>query len=166
MAGDKKSIIQGFSGFAPAVQNIIRNADQNLKVWELYDMDPMSTWVKNHVALLGDAAHPFQPCMTPTNWSDISTRCPVFRLLMLLADMGQGGAMAIEDAVSIATLLPLGSKAEDIPARLEMYQTSRRPRIDMVLHFTRLNGRREDDKNNVRLSREFIFPSAPGRDFC
>lgn len=77
---------------------------------------------------------------------------------MFLADMGQGGAMAIEDAVSIATLLPLGSSVQDIPARLAMYQSSRRPRVEMVLHFTRLNGRREDDENNVRITRELFLP--------
>lgn len=65
MAGDKQCIVQGFSEFNPAVQAIIRSADQSLKVWDLYDMDAPSTWVKGHAALLGDAAHPFQPCNTP-----------------------------------------------------------------------------------------------------
>lgn len=64
--------------------------------------------------------------------------------------MGQGGAMAVEDAVSIAMLLPLGTKPEDIPARLELYQFSRRPRVEMILNFTRMNGR--DEK---RISRKF-----------
>jgi salicylate hydroxylase len=64
--------------------------------------------------------------------------------------MGQGGAMAVEDAVSIAMLLPVGTKPEDIPARLELYQSSRRPRVEMILNFTRMNGR--DDK---RISRMF-----------
>ncbi|KAJ5573313.1 FAD/NAD(P)-binding domain-containing protein [Penicillium hetheringtonii] len=66
--------------------------------------------------------------------------------------MGQGGAMAIEDAVSIATLLPLGTKMQDVRARLAMYNHSRRPRVDMVLHYTRLNGRREDDEKNIRIT--------------
>ncbi|KAJ5109584.1 hypothetical protein N7532_002229, partial [Penicillium argentinense] len=126
--GDQQAIIQGFSGFAPAVERIVGHADQTLKVWDLYDMDPLATWVQGHAALLGDAAHPFQPYM------------------------GQGGAMAIEDAVSIATLLPLGTLAREIPARLELYQSARRPRVDLVLHYTRLNGRREDDENNVRIT--------------
>jgi salicylate hydroxylase len=53
--------------------------------------------------------------------------------------------MAIEDAVSIAALLPRGTTPQDIPARLELYQNSRRPRVDFVLHYTRLNGRDEND---------------------
>lgn len=70
--------------------------------------------------------------------------------------MGQGGAMAIEDAVSIAMLLPCGTKPSDIPARLELYQSSRRPRVEMILNYTRMNGR--DDE---RISRVFSFHSVP-----
>ena len=63
--------------------------------------------------------------------------------------MGQGGAMAIEDAVSIAMLLPCGTKPSDIPARLELYQSSRRPRVEMILNYTRMNGR--DDERISRV---------------
>lgn len=38
--------------------------------------------------------------------------------------MGQGGAMAIEDAVGIAALLPFGIKAQEIPARLKLYESN------------------------------------------
>jgi salicylate hydroxylase len=65
--------------------------------------------------------------------------------------MGQGGAMAIEDAISIATLLPRGTAPENIPTRLEMYQQSRRPRVELVLHFTRMNGRDENDVTGARV---------------
>lgn len=71
--------------------------------------------------------------------------------------MGQGAAMAIEDAVSIATLLPYGSTSHDIPMRLEMYQTGRRPRVDLVLHYTRMNGRDENDAAGDRMSGMLAF---------
>lgn len=71
--------------------------------------------------------------------------------------MGQGAAMAIEDAVSIATLLPHGSTPHDIPMRLDLYQTARRPRVDFVLHHTRVNGRNENDAAGDRLSGKFAF---------
>lgn len=70
--------------------------------------------------------------------------------------MGQGAAMAIEDAVSIATLLPCGSTPHDIPMRLEMYQTGRRPRVDLVLHYTRMNGRDGNDVAGDRMSGRFV----------
>ncbi|KAJ5496168.1 Monooxygenase FAD-binding [Penicillium fimorum] len=127
-AGDKATIVEAFSKFSPGVQQIIASADRNLKVWDLYDMEALPTWTRGHAALLGDAAHPFQPYM------------------------GQGAAMAVEDAISIATLLPYGSKPHDIPMRLEMYQMARRPRVNLVLHYTRMNGRDEKDIAGDRIS--------------
>ncbi|KAJ5757270.1 uncharacterized protein N7511_007452 [Penicillium nucicola] len=129
-AGDKTTIVNAFSEFSPGVRRIIDSAEDNLKVWDLYDMKPLPTWTKGHAALLGDAAHPFQPYM------------------------GQGAAMAIEDAVSIATLLPPGTAPESIPSRLKMYETSRRARVEMVLHYTRLNGRDENDASSARITTE------------
>jgi salicylate hydroxylase len=67
--------------------------------------------------------------------------------------------MAIEDAVGIATLLPLGTRPEDIPTRLQLYQSSRQPRVEMVLNFTRLNGRDENDTAGRRITRK--SPSLP-----
>lgn len=69
--------------------------------------------------------------------------------------MGQGAAMAIEDAVGIATLLPRGTLPQSLPARLELYQQSRRPRVEKVLRFTRMNGRDENDITGARISRTF-----------
>jgi salicylate hydroxylase len=72
--------------------------------------------------------------------------------------MGQGGAMAIEDAVSIATLLPLGTKVEEIASRLRLYETARRARVEMILDLTRQNGRDEDNTaaGGSRISRKFL----------
>lgn len=66
--------------------------------------------------------------------------------------MGQGAAMAIEDALSIATLLPLGTKAEDIPSRLAIYEKARQPRVDYILKCTRLNGADENDPSVERMT--------------
>ncbi|OQD62176.1 hypothetical protein PENPOL_c013G08246 [Penicillium polonicum] len=128
--GDKATIASAFSEFSPGVKRIIESAEDHPKVWDLYDMKSLPTWTKGHAALLGDAAHPFQPFM------------------------GQGAAMAIEDAASIATLLPLGTAPDNIPSRLEMYEASRRDRVEFVLHYTRLNGRDENDTSSARLTAE------------
>ena len=62
--------------------------------------------------------------------------------------------MAIEDAVGIAALLPFGIKAQEIPARLKLYESNRRPRVEFVLQYTRLNGRDENDTVGARITRE------------
>lgn len=55
--------------------------------------------------------------------------------------------MAIEDAVSLAILLPMGTTVNDIPRRLELYETARRPRVELTLYYTALNARNEDEQS-------------------
>ncbi|KUL92322.1 hypothetical protein ZTR_02366 [Talaromyces verruculosus] len=128
ITGSKDSLAQIFIKFSTGVRELIDLADANLKVWQLYDMESLPTWVKGQAALIGDAAHPFQPYM------------------------GQGGAMAIEDAVSIATLIPRGTTVEDIPERLRLYEIARKSRVEKVLEYTRMNGRDENDVTGPRVS--------------
>lgn len=146
---------RAYAGFSPDVKALAEKAGDDLKVWQLFDMEALPRWVSGHCALLGDAAHPFQPCKF--------VFCLFFSVCQEIdanvmdgwIDMGQGAAMAIEDAVSIATLLPRGTKPEDIPARLALYEESRRPRVDMVLDYTRQNGRDENDPLARRITGEF-----------
>ncbi|RAK95836.1 FAD/NAD(P)-binding domain-containing protein [Aspergillus ibericus CBS 121593] len=126
--GSKEALVAGFSEFSPDVKELVDGADENLKVWELFDMKTLPSWVRRYSALLGDAAHPFQPYM------------------------GQGGAMAIEDAVSLAVLLPAGTRVENIPQRLALYEQARRSRVEMVLEYTRINGVDENDTTAKRIS--------------
>lgn len=62
--------------------------------------------------------------------------------------------MAVEDAVGIATLLPMGTKRKQIPGRLEIYESIRRPRVEFVLKYTRLNGRDESNNASARITRK------------
>lgn len=77
---------------------------------------------------------------------------------LIFTDMGQGGAMAIEDAVSLATMLPQGTKAGEITSRLRLYEAARRQRIGLVLDYTRQNGRDENDAaGGARISRKNLL---------
>ncbi|KAJ7301691.1 FAD/NAD(P)-binding domain-containing protein [Mycena albidolilacea] len=76
--------------------------------WQLRAVPILPTWIRGRAALLGDAAHATLPLL------------------------GQGAAMAIEEAAVLACLLPLGTTKEDIPARLEAYQTLRKERGEFV----------------------------------
>ncbi|KAL4787019.1 hypothetical protein BJX76DRAFT_345859 [Aspergillus varians] len=123
MTGNKEILVSGFENFCPAVRELVGRAGDDLKVWQLYDMEALPRYVTEHAAVIGDAAHPFQPYL------------------------GQGGAMAIEDAISLAILLPLGTSVKDIPQRLKLYETTRRPRVELALHYTALNARNEDEQS-------------------
>jgi len=105
-----------YQNFNEAVRTIIEKAEDP-KVWKLLDMDKMSSFVHERLALLGDAAHPFLP------------------------HQGQGGGQAIEDAVALAALLPLGTTRHDIPKRLTLYNECRYERAHKIQDFTRTAGK-------------------------
>lgn len=58
---DKEVVIDAFSLFSTGVRQLINSAPAQIKTWNMYDMQTLPTWTIGHTALLGDAAHPFQP---------------------------------------------------------------------------------------------------------
>lgn len=74
--------------------------------WGLFDHDPLPKWSSGHITLLGDAAHPMLPFI------------------------GQGAAMAIEDAYVMAR--ELARRPADPVAALRAYEVERIPRTTQV----------------------------------
>lgn len=146
-ASSKEIVMKEFRDYCPVVQKLVESTDEDLKAWQLYDMDPLPRWVGRRAALIGDAAHPFQPCKLA------HPPCPSIRYINETV-LGQGGAMAIEDGVSLATFLPLGTVPSEIPRRLGLYEKTRRPRVEMALKYTRLNARDEDGSSDRRITGE------------
>jgi len=101
-------------GTAQDVQHLLRNWPQkfqalagmaeDVKHWAAVTRDVPSTYVKDRLVLVGDAAHPTMP------------------------KLGAGAGMGIEDAGTLATLLDRNVTKEDIPRRLELYNQLRYPR--------------------------------------
>lgn len=56
-------------------------------------------------------------------------------------DQGQGGGVAIEDAATLAVVLPMGTKPEEIQERLQLYQEIRKVRASTIQEFTREAGK-------------------------
>lgn len=78
--------------------------------WTLRDREPVDTWVKGRIALLGDAAHP------------------------MLQYAAQGACMAIEDAAVLADRLAAN---DDPAAALDDYAAARRDRTARVQRLSR-----------------------------
>jgi salicylate hydroxylase len=85
----------------------------------LYDREPLPTWTRGRLTLLGDAAHPMLP------------------------HLGQGANQSIEDGMALATILALAGKAT-VPAALLAYERLRRERVATVQRGARENGMRYD----------------------
>lgn len=112
-----------YKDFGPTIRALLEKADEDtLKIWTLLDMEVLPTWISERMALLGDAAHPFLP------------------------HQGQGGAQAIEDAVSLAALLPLGTSPDDVSDRVKLYEKCRLERAHKIQEFTRIAGEDEAEK--------------------
>jgi 2-polyprenyl-6-methoxyphenol hydroxylase-like FAD-dependent oxidoreductase len=114
LAGRAARLQAIFEDFAPPVAEILERArDADI---HHADIDELSEgpWVKGRVALLGDAAHALTP------------------------NMGQGAAMAIEDAWVLAEQL---ETARSVPEALARYEALRRPRVAAIQRRSRALGR-------------------------
>ncbi len=111
--------LDAYADFAPHLLDLIAAVpDGQLFKWGLYDREPLETWTTSRVAILGDAAHPMTPFL------------------------GQGAAMAVEDAVVLARAIALSS---DLPQALHGYRTARQERGNNVARWSWEEGRALQD---------------------
>jgi len=121
-----QAMLKVYESFDAAVVKLISKADSNtLKVWKLLDMDEIPKWSKGRLLLLGDAAHPFLP------------------------HQGQGAGSAIEDAAALSTVLPLGTKRDEVEERLVLYDDIRHERATKIQQYSRLIGSDNKEKDQL-----------------
>lgn len=104
-----------FGNFGEPVPTVLKQLETASElIWNDLEEIILPTWVRGRVVLLGDAAH----AMTP--------------------NMGQGAAMAIEDAYVLAELT---GQMYDTSAALTKYEQRRRPRVSVIQTRSRRIGR-------------------------
>ncbi|KAK7006177.1 FAD/NAD(P)-binding domain-containing protein [Favolaschia claudopus] len=104
----REEFLETYHDLHPKFLSVFGLAESPILKWQLRVLPVLDTWIRGRVALLGDSASASLPTL------------------------GQGAAVAIEEAVALGCLFPLGTRTEDIPSRLEAYQTLRKPRGDYV----------------------------------
>ncbi|KAJ7437252.1 FAD/NAD(P)-binding domain-containing protein [Mycena galericulata] len=104
----RDEVLQEYKEFGPQIQAFLQLAVDPVNLWQLRVLPVLPTWTKGRVALLGDAAHATFPTL------------------------GQGAAMAVEDAAALGCMLPLGTKREEVMSRLAAYQAVRKERGEFV----------------------------------
>jgi salicylate hydroxylase len=109
-----EGLLSEFREFEPNARSILMATppDQCFK-WGIFDRDPLTTWTTGRVTLLGDAAHPTTPFL------------------------GQGAAMALEDAAVLARAI---EAAGSVTEALGRYEQARVSRANGVLLASRDNG--------------------------
>jgi salicylate hydroxylase len=107
-------MLADFDGWHPDLAKLFSKVE-DVYNWGLFDRDPMDSWTKGAVTLLGDACHPMLPFLS------------------------QGAAMAIEDGYILAEALELFPN--DLDAGLTAYEAERLPRTSKVQLEARERGR-------------------------
>jgi 2-polyprenyl-6-methoxyphenol hydroxylase-like FAD-dependent oxidoreductase len=112
--GDPGTLSREFTGWDPRVEAIIAQVKTTFR-WGLFDREPLQTWTRGRLTLLGDAAHPMLP------------------------HAGQGANQAIEDAIALATILQHADRVT-APRALLIYEQLRHERTAGVQRMSRFNG--------------------------
>jgi salicylate hydroxylase len=116
--GDPDALRQEFAGWEAPVEALLRTIQATFRT-ALYDREPLPTWTRGRLTLLGDAAHPMLP------------------------HLGQGANQSIEDGMALATILARADR-QAAPAALLAYERLRRERVAQVQRGARENGLRYD----------------------
>lgn len=93
-----------FAQACPPIQELFKRLDYS-RMWVLQDRDPVTTWSRGRVTLLGDAAHP------------------------MIHYLAQGATMAMEDAVCLASRI---TTSADLETAFKAYNEDRRVRTARV----------------------------------
>jgi len=102
--GDLTEMRTAFADFHSDVRAVLNAAPEVYK-WGIFERDPLPTWRKGRIVLLGDACHPMTPYMA------------------------SGAAMALEDAAVLARCV---AEVDDITDAFRLYEATRKPRASMV----------------------------------
>jgi salicylate hydroxylase len=119
--GDPDVLRREFAGWDPRIESLLSQVQATFR-WALYDREPLPTWTRGRLTLLGDAAHPMLP------------------------HLGQGANQSIEDGMALATILAHANR-ETVPAALLAYERLRRERVALIQRGARENGLRYDSSN-------------------
>lgn len=102
----RATVLERFTCFGEAARALVEATprEQVLRT-DIYDRQPVPSWSKGAITLLGDAAHPTTP------------------------NLGQGGCMAIEDAVVLAHYLSQADRLSEALARYERKRVAHTAKI-------------------------------------
>ena len=101
--GDPDLLRREFAGWDPRIESLLQKVQATFRS-ALYDREPLPTWTRGRLTLLGDAAHPMLP------------------------HLGQGANQSIEDGMALATILARADRTT-APAALLAYERLRRERV-------------------------------------
>ncbi len=109
---DMAELCRAFADFHPDLRRVM-TACPAITKWAMFERDPLPLWSEGRIVLLGDACHPMTPYM------------------------GQGAAMAIEDAAMLTRCLD--QSPADIDFAFRLYEANRKGRTASIQRTSGLN---------------------------
>jgi len=123
--GDRlRELRERFAGWHAPIPGLIESTESILENGA-YDLPPLRRWTSGRVTLLGDAAHPCTP------------------------NLGQGGCMALEDALVLAKCI---SREPSVELALQRYESLRRRRTRHIQQRSLLMGHIGQWQNRAAVS--------------
>lgn len=102
----RDEFVRLYEDFHPAVLALLAALPEGaIFKWALRDREPLTEWVQDRIAMLGDAAHPMTPFL------------------------GQGACLAIEDGIVLARAV---EQASSVAEAFTLYEGARKQRTTMV----------------------------------
>jgi salicylate hydroxylase len=113
----KQVALDRIQGLHPSLHKMLDYCSEDeMYLWNIVDRDPLPTYHKDSLIIIGDAAHP----MLPT--------------------LGNGAGMAIEDAGALGAVLEGLKDVGEVTGRLSVWDRVRRPRASAVQLLSRTIG--------------------------
>ncbi|WP_338617602.1 FAD-dependent monooxygenase [Pigmentiphaga sp. CHJ604] len=103
--GDLEVLRAAYADFHPDVRAVLA-ACPDVHKWAIFQRDPLPSWGRGNIVLMGDACHPMTPYMA------------------------QGAAMALEDSVVLARCV--AAHRTDLDAAFRLFEQVRKPRTSAV----------------------------------
>lgn len=132
---DRDRLMSRLGAFSDRLTAFLSSAGE-WRRWPLYDPEPLPRWSKGRVTLLGDAAHPVLPFLA------------------------QGGALAIEDAETLAAAIRMWPSQPALA--VDRYERARRPRAIRMQAASRRNGLIYHLPRPASLARDLALRALPG----